>query len=233
MITTEQVLHALTGGQSASVTRIAVRLVQHFRDVVRTSHDPTDCAALGFALHLLGDSFAHRQIDNQPVLYPTGKGHALDSIYPDLPLYERERGALYCNYLTVLACALSTASACDTQGVGDLSGILTTVQTYVEQHAQLTPHSNGFECLGSDCYLEDAIKQNALIPGIRSATSSAATGVIAFITPPTLDAIDTGADCQSVATQMAMMIVKDRSFVPGLRRSLGAISGQRDPSIHR
>jgi len=91
-------LHCLTGADSwtETVTR---------RNIIEQCGD--DRFVFGLALHALGDSYAHRQLDNERVMYvapaghgaewrPFGKGRHFD---PDMI---RKRPALYREYATLL-----------------------------------------------------------------------------------------------------------------------------------
>jgi outer membrane protein OmpA-like peptidoglycan-associated protein len=98
MITVQQLLHALTGGDADTVGRAAVRVVRDaVAEVKDAPADPNLLCALGFALHLYGDAFAHRSLRagtwwchsaSGMCMYPTGRGHADDMHLPDYPLYE-------------------------------------------------------------------------------------------------------------------------------------------------
>jgi hypothetical protein len=55
--------------------------------------DSTALCALGFALHLYGDAFSHRRLDDPRVMYPPGRGHAGDLHRPDYILYEPTAGS--------------------------------------------------------------------------------------------------------------------------------------------
>lgn len=93
MITIQQLLHGLTGGRSKAVQQVAAATVDELARVAAAAEqgaarDEALCA-LGFALHLQGDSYAHEQIDDagQPAerrrMYVTGRGHAGDWHDPD------------------------------------------------------------------------------------------------------------------------------------------------------
>ncbi len=105
MITVQQALHALTGGSSEAAHAIGLAAA---RSTLKTAeaapHEPEARAdaycALGFALHFYGDTFAHRRIHNPARMYPTGLGHLFDGVAPDLPLYNKERAALWRRYLS-------------------------------------------------------------------------------------------------------------------------------------
>lgn len=87
MITVQQLLHALTGGDSDAVGAIARANILTLRSQISWSNpDPNQLCALGFALHFFGDAFAHRQLRDKGKMYSTGWGHALDAHYPDYAL---------------------------------------------------------------------------------------------------------------------------------------------------
>lgn len=95
MITIQQLLHGLTGGEAQEMQEAVEEIVSElWSSVTRTGNDnseiasPTERAekicALGFGLHLLGDSFAHRRLNsNKDRMYATGLGHAGDGTQPD------------------------------------------------------------------------------------------------------------------------------------------------------
>lgn len=88
MVEVQQLLHALTGGESGAVTRVARRTVSDLLRDVRPAGSPTQdyvnhLCAVGFALHLYGDSFAHRVTGDLSHTYPTGGGHWAEFSHPD------------------------------------------------------------------------------------------------------------------------------------------------------
>lgn len=99
MVTVQQLLHGLTGGDTQAVEWVAKRLVGSLVKEVDGAHPPdvdTLCA-LGLALHFYGDAYAHRSLRPKPwwchskgenCMYPTGRGHADDLHLPDYPLFE-------------------------------------------------------------------------------------------------------------------------------------------------
>lgn len=91
MVTVQQLLHGLTGGRSQAVRGIARQALEELSaDAGRATPGPKQDAALcamGFAMHLYGDSFAHSMMADPDAMYPTGQGHAKDKTYPDMPLY--------------------------------------------------------------------------------------------------------------------------------------------------
>ena len=120
MITVQQLLHALTGGKSEAVKKVALDTARTLRDVARASHDDCDLCAYGFAIHLLGDAFAHRDLRDETVMYPTGVGHGPDLTLPDRPLYNARREQLWEQWLETAAC-LADGDNCNWQMPSELS----------------------------------------------------------------------------------------------------------------
>ncbi|MBI3566137.1 MAG: hypothetical protein HY079_13140 [Elusimicrobia bacterium] len=104
MVSPQQLLHALTGGAPEAVRAVAAGLARELSDRARAEKDPAkradDLCAVGFALHLYGDTFSHARIHNPARLYGTGIGHFFDATRPDLPLLSPARFALWEDYLT-------------------------------------------------------------------------------------------------------------------------------------
>lgn len=94
MVAVQQLLHGLTGGKAPAMQGVAERIVGTLANVVQQApsrgdaQESTALCALGLALHLYGDAFAHRRLDDRQVMYPTGRGHAADIHRPDYILYE-------------------------------------------------------------------------------------------------------------------------------------------------
>lgn len=94
MVAVQQLLHGLTGGRAPAMQGVAEQIVGTLARVVQQApgrgdaQDATALCALGFALHLYGDAFAHRRLNDRGVMYPTGQGHAADIHRPDYVLYE-------------------------------------------------------------------------------------------------------------------------------------------------
>ena len=89
MVTIQQLLHALTGGDSAAIEAVAKRNVVLLHEALKNSSAasrPAALCALGFGLHFLGDSVAHQRLDDSHQMYATGRGHAADLHYPDYVL---------------------------------------------------------------------------------------------------------------------------------------------------
>jgi hypothetical protein len=103
MVETQQLLHGLTGGSPKAVRAVAAGLARQLFDRARAEKDPAKKAdtmcAVGFALHLYGDSFAHTRIHNSERMYGTGIGHFFDATKPDLPLYSAARFDLWREYI--------------------------------------------------------------------------------------------------------------------------------------
>ncbi len=97
MITNHQLLHALTGGEATATTDAAVRIARRLWQEAAAAAGPprggirprtASLCALGFGLHLLGDSFAHRKLSDRARdrMYRTGLGHFADATLPDAVL---------------------------------------------------------------------------------------------------------------------------------------------------
>jgi len=98
VFTVEQISHGLTGGNSTILREVAERTIKKIiedlnaRPQIQHEQMITRACALGFALHLYGDSFAHRDLDNESKMYPTGRGHGLAAVTnPDHPLLDKRR----------------------------------------------------------------------------------------------------------------------------------------------
>jgi hypothetical protein len=103
MATIQTMLHGLTGGTSAGLRAVAVRTVSASRKRLSEPLAPQQRAdalcALGFALHLYGDSYAHARIKNRERMYDTGIGHFFDASVPDFPLCAPHRRDAWESYL--------------------------------------------------------------------------------------------------------------------------------------
>ncbi len=103
MVTIQQILHGLTGGSPEAVRAIAVETAKTLGAKASAEKDPSKRAdaqcALGFALHLFGDSFAHTRIKNTTKMYATGLGHFFDATTPDQPLSSPTRMEQWREYL--------------------------------------------------------------------------------------------------------------------------------------
>ncbi len=98
LVTVHQLLHGLTGGKAKgekgkkgmveTSDAILRRLAKSWKDFnAKESKTITEkmeiLCAIGFGVHLLGDTVAHRRLDNKTMMYPTGWGHAEDGAMPD------------------------------------------------------------------------------------------------------------------------------------------------------
>jgi hypothetical protein len=100
MVTVQHYLHALTGGPADPVNEAAREILQDLHATLDPLHpDPNTVCAIGFAAHLLGDTYAHRRIDDPNSMYPTGLGHFRDKNRPDHPLYDDARTTLWKGYV--------------------------------------------------------------------------------------------------------------------------------------
>ena len=100
MVTVQHYLHALTGTSHDATLEAGRRTLTDLRARLRAH--PTDMAtacALGFATHMLGDSFAHERMDNSGRQYDTGLGHFRDNTKPDHPLVRADRLMMWRGYL--------------------------------------------------------------------------------------------------------------------------------------
>jgi hypothetical protein len=102
-------LHALTGGNVQTMRQCASQVVDLAHSFVRSSNgqDWARVCALGFAIHLLGDSWAHFGFDGKGTLYSSPLGHFADYHEPDLPFYDApERVPNWLGYVGALRAAL-------------------------------------------------------------------------------------------------------------------------------
>ena len=92
LVTVQQLLHGLTGGTASEMLTTAGNIIESLMagyDEAQTNVDKVNrLCAIGFAVHLLGDTLAHRRLDSGGLdapgkMYPTGKGHAFDGTKPD------------------------------------------------------------------------------------------------------------------------------------------------------
>lgn len=113
MISVQQLIHVLTGGNAADVQNFAKDTVQQlFANVMHGAEADrrTNICALGIGMHMLGDSYAHQTMAGGPlVMYSTGMGHAKDFSYPDYPLCDGYYDGLHlfqtCNRVVSNECA--------------------------------------------------------------------------------------------------------------------------------
>jgi len=99
MVATQWYIHGLTGMEATRVRRVAGLIAADRTSAARAATNAQDrvnlvCEA-GFAMHLLGDTFAHAQLSekNQKTLYAPGNGHWLDKHVPD-DILSRSLGAV-------------------------------------------------------------------------------------------------------------------------------------------
>jgi hypothetical protein len=116
MTTVQQLLHGLTGGPSAAVRAVAKGAIGETLAAAQAAKtDPAARAdalcALGFALHLYGDSFAHRRLHNPARMYRTGIGHLFDASTPDFPLCAPDRLEMWREYVNSLRTVIPSVSA--------------------------------------------------------------------------------------------------------------------------
>jgi hypothetical protein len=100
MVSVQHYLHALTGAPHDATLEAGRRTVAELRARLRSN--PADVAtacALGFATHMLGDSFAHERMDGSGRQYDTGLGHFRDDTKPDHPLVRADRLIMWRGYL--------------------------------------------------------------------------------------------------------------------------------------
>lgn len=154
MVTVHHYLHGLTDGNSDAVTEAAGKILQDLLPAGEGPEqlDPNRVCAAGFAVHLLGDSFAHRRIKDPKRMYPPGRGHLSDDHNPDFILYNTERSQSYLKYAQELDKALKSLPA-DARWKA-LSGVL----QQLSQGAEL-----------GNRYSEDALR-NAFRETLRTST---------------------------------------------------------------
>src|SRR5579875_201668 len=140
MVIVQQLLHGLAGGNSAAVTEVASDLVKSFAEKVRESKPDRDSdygnrlCALGFSLHLYGDSFAHRELENDSRMYDTGWGHARAQNHPDHPCIATSRERAWKGY------ALRVGEFFDAQSP-PVDNVAATKLTYIDGHCVGAPDS--------------------------------------------------------------------------------------------
>lgn len=103
MITIQQLLHALTGGDALEIQEVARTLNASLRKAAASAQGDSDvgiaACALGFGLHFYGDATAHQRMSDADKrtgrhMYGTGVGHAADLHYPDYPLCDKPADGL-------------------------------------------------------------------------------------------------------------------------------------------
>jgi hypothetical protein len=87
MVAAQYYLHALTGTPVAPVRAAAERTIANLRQARSANKDAEErirlSCAIGLAFHLLGDTYAHAELDHPEKLYPTGMGHFRHLLAPD------------------------------------------------------------------------------------------------------------------------------------------------------
>lgn len=83
-----ELLHSLNDSSVERFEPRAQAVVAELLDRAINSQQPADFCAFGFSLHMLGDAFAHRRLDEPARMYAPGFGHATAGTLPDYPLYE-------------------------------------------------------------------------------------------------------------------------------------------------
>jgi hypothetical protein len=101
MVTVQQLLHSLTGATRAKSNEVGLSTAALLAAAVDGTHDDASICALGLALHLVGDTYAHREISDNDHMYPTGRGHALDLHYPDYVLCDRFQDSAHATHTCV------------------------------------------------------------------------------------------------------------------------------------
>jgi hypothetical protein len=99
VFTIQELLHGLTGGASQPLLEASSAILSDLRDRAIASRDPATLCALGLSLHLFGDAFAHRKMNNPQTMYSCGIGHAsvgmaADAIFERLPIWTEYVNAL-------------------------------------------------------------------------------------------------------------------------------------------
>src|ERR1700753_3204577 len=97
MVLNERAIHSLTGCNSAKGTQKALA------GAIGAPGVPE----LGFELHLLGDSFAHRKLADESKYYDTGAGHGTELNEGLSPDRIRRRPNLYIQYVEALTYVLA------------------------------------------------------------------------------------------------------------------------------
>jgi hypothetical protein len=87
MVAAQYYLHALTGTPVIPVRSAAERTIANLRQARSANKDAGErirlSCAIGLAFHLLGDTYAHAELDHPDKLYPTGMGHFRHMVAPD------------------------------------------------------------------------------------------------------------------------------------------------------
>lgn len=103
MLAIQQLVHGLTGGSPRGTRAVAERAVAAATkrlDGKLSAQERADAlCALGFSLHLYGDTYAHTRLKNPDKMYDTGLGHFFDASVPDFPLCAPHRQADWAAYV--------------------------------------------------------------------------------------------------------------------------------------
>lgn len=104
MVSVHHYVHALTDQDAEKTTAAAQATLDRLLDQGNAPDiaDPNRVCAAGFAVHLLGDSFAHRRLRERTRMYPAGMGHFRDDHDPDYVLYDADRVEKYLVYARAL-----------------------------------------------------------------------------------------------------------------------------------
>jgi outer membrane protein OmpA-like peptidoglycan-associated protein len=106
-----ELLHSLTGGNAAAMTDSAKIIVTRLlaqATQIGAADSTNNLCAVGFALHLLGDTFSHRGMGSSfwdtpsSQLYGKRIGHSITGIAPDCILYDDDRTKLWEEYSLAL-----------------------------------------------------------------------------------------------------------------------------------
>jgi hypothetical protein len=208
MITIEQLLHGLTGGNADTVTAVATSIIKTLATRAEQEKGSpartTTLCSLGFAIHLLGDSFAHRQLEVPKKMYRTGFGHAGDFTFPDLPMFNDTRETNWIAYshslATARAPAIPTPAPTDPEGQrldGEVRKVDPTRKPLILTGAQ--------SCLGNDCN-EGRLREEILRPDL-----AVLLGANEFKNVPSLETknIDSNQSCQDVLKQYQAILTSE------------------------
>lgn len=138
MVAVQQEFHDLTGGSATAVQGAAAatldELLQSVLAKPKEQRDPEDLCALGFALHLYGDSFAHEDAHDSGRMYPTGSGHLTDGHKPDYPLYCFDEAHKW-ERLNLWASFMTGVQARFTIGLSAIDDELKRAKSYIGTHS--------------------------------------------------------------------------------------------------
>jgi hypothetical protein len=113
MATVHHYLHGLTGLSDASpdaVTAAANKVVERLMSHRKYHTNLNVLCAAGLGLHLLGDSFAHRQLNDESEMYAAGMGHFSAGHRPDyIGITQQRQGWWQNKYLPALRSLIDLA----------------------------------------------------------------------------------------------------------------------------